>query len=538
MKWFARLFSSLHIPASEDSATASSMAPAMLSMEEELRKTERRLETLLDQLPHVILYETGGGREYISNNIEKLLGYSANELTRERSTFPSLIHPSDHQTHLQGLAKWTERGRLGVFVSQFRVRKRSGEYVWLEDQITAVSYEDGRSGTIGVMVDVTERHAAQKRYQAIVEAADVAGIGLAILVNRGGIPMILYVNEAAHVMCGRTLEEVIERPIVRFLPRDAWGTIKNLWEQFRDGKLLRHSFETELLHKEGHHIPVSVGVTAVSLDDEPAVIAFITDITERKEVEKALVIAKIEAEEISNVKSTILSNFSHELRTPLHSILGFSSVLSEELNDEHLREYSYSIHRSGKRLLSTLTSIIELAALESSPGGTVLYPMLLSEETIVAAEAIEDAVNACDLSLVVDIRKRTAVVLLDRTRFQKAFDKIASNALKFTHQGSIHIILTEESRISSQGRMEEWAILCVRDSGIGMSPEFLHTAFEKFKQASTGSSRTYEGTGLGLPLARGYIKLMGGEIELSSELGKGTEVIIRFPIVERWGSES
>src|SRR5678809_1211798 len=94
---------------------------------------ERRLETLLDQLPYVILYETGGDREYISRNIEKLLGYSAEELTAERGRFPALIHPADNMVLNERLTEWAQRGRPGVFTAQFRVQKRTGEYLWLED---------------------------------------------------------------------------------------------------------------------------------------------------------------------------------------------------------------------------------------------------------------------------------------------------------------------------------------------------------------------------------------------------------------------
>src|SRR5205823_3859122 len=110
-----------------------------------------------------------------------------------------------------------------------------------------------------------------------------------------------------------------------------------------------------------------------------AIIAFLTNINERREAERALVAAKTEAEEVSRIKSNILSNFSHELRTPLHSILGFSALLEEELETTGMRDYASSIRRSGERLLSTVTSIIEIAALESTAGERLLYPHPVAE---------------------------------------------------------------------------------------------------------------------------------------------------------------
>jgi PAS domain S-box-containing protein len=360
-------------PAKETSPSAKSTA-------------ERRLEALLDQLPYVILYETGGGREYISNNIEQLLGYTAEELTSERGRFPALIHPSDNLVLEDRLQDWAQRGRPGVFTAQFRIRKRSGEYIWLEDQIIGIENENGAKGMIGVMVDITRRHSAQARYQAIVEAADVAGIGLAILVDREGLPTVLYSNEASHSIGGRSAKEVFNESVLKFVPEDELAKIFEIWNRFRQGQLIQESIEVDVQHKDGRRIPISVGLSSISLDEEPAIIAFMTDITERRRAEQALIEARIAAEEISHIKSNILSNFSHELRTPLHSILGFSSLLVEELPEGDLREYARSVERSGQRLLNTVTSIIEIAQLESGIGELVAYPVQIGD--VVEAEAL------------------------------------------------------------------------------------------------------------------------------------------------------
>jgi PAS domain S-box-containing protein len=369
------------------------------------------------------------------------------------------------------------------------------------------------------------------RYQAIVEAADIAGIGLGIFVNRGGVPTILDVNDAALRICARTLEEVKGQPVLQFLAPDSWPMIEELWQGFLLGYHVQHSSEITLLHKDGHPIPASIGLSRMVIDNEASIIAFLTDISEQKRTEEALVLAKAEAEEISRMKSNILSNFSHELRTPLHAILGFSALLADAIEDEELREYAASIQRSGERLLSTVTSIVEIAAIESSPTAITLYPMLLSEVLEGEALALKPITEDRGIELILDIRERNQIVLFDKDRFHKAFEKIANNAVKFTQSGSIHITLSEEIRTMPYGRQEARAVIRMRDTGIGMPPEFLQTAFEKFKQESSGFSRTYEGTGLGLPLARSYIKLMNGDIELTSKLGEGTEVILSFPIV-------
>jgi PAS domain S-box-containing protein len=367
---------------------------------------------------------------------------------------------------------------------------------------------------------------------AIVEAANIAGIGLAIFGNRNGDPAILFINDAACSIAGRTAEEVISQPPSKFISRESWARIAEHWDEFLTGELSTASFEIEVIHKQNNHIAVSISFSATMLESGPSIIAFLTNINERREAERALVAAKTEAEEVSRIKSNILSNFSHELRTPLHSILGFSALLEEEMEDQGLRDYASSIRRSGERLLSTVTSIIEIAALESTAGERLLYPHPIADVLEFECAKYESPIYEKGLRLQTRIPLRTQIILLDKDRFGKAFEKIISNALKFTHFGSITVELSTEMRpIDNQRPHEERVTIKIADTGIGMAPEFVETAFEKFKQESTGSNRSYEGTGLGLPLARSYIKQMNGEVALKSQLGSGTEVIMSFPVV-------
>ena len=248
------------------------------------------------------------------------------------------------------------------------------------------------------------------------------------------------------------------------------------------------------------------------------------------------------------MKSNILSNFSHELRTPLHSILGFSAILAEETSEKELKEYARSIQRSGQRLLSTVTSIVELAALESTSRERVLYPVVLHDLVQEEAMRYKESIEERGLMLDLVLSARDLIVLLDKDRFHKAFEKLINNAIKFTHSGSIRIELTQElpteaavappvdyfgsgSANPARPGARGLAVISIRDSGIGMSPEFLEKAFDKFKQESSGFSRRYEGSGLGLPLARSYIRLMNGDVTLQSEPGQGTEVLITLPVV-------
>ena len=499
-------------------------------VDSELPDSERRLEALLDQLPHVILYETGANREYISRNIQKLLGFEAEEFTGERGSFAKIIHPDDADQLYRRLSAWIENGRPGVFRAQFRARTRSGEYIWLEDQIVGAEHPDGKHSLIGVMVDVTTRLADQERYRAIVEAADAAGLGLGVFLERHGAPELVFMNASLQSIGGWTLEELRERGLFSILPADNLQPALEVWKALSSGTIEKHAFETAILRKDGTVVPISLGLSSTRIDGERAIISFITDIGERKRAEEELIRAKLEAEEMSRVKSNILANFSHELRTPMHAILGFSSMLVEELTDPEQLTYARSIQRSGLRLLDTLTSIIELSALESSPGEISLYPTRLSDLVREVAELHRPVVELKHLQFCIDITDTEAIVLLDLERFRKTMDKILHNAIKFTTAGKI-CVRQYRQEIEHQGRRQPCAFISIEDTGIGMSQDFIDNAFEKFKQESTGLGREYEGAGLGLTLARGYLRLMNGSITISSSPDKGTTVTLILPIV-------
>lgn len=503
------------------------------SVERELRLMQLRYAVLLEQLPNVVLYETGGGREYISDNIEKMIGYTAQEITTDREVFPRLIHPDDSERVGNAIKNWKQAGATDVLTTEFRVQHKSGEYVWLEDHIILAHHEGEKDSMIGVMIDITNRRKAMEalrisedRNRAIVEAATGAGLGLGIYLRKEKGLEVLYLNDAGAHMTGNAVEDRIGRDPMERVSESSREEMMALWDRASKGGSVPKSFELSLKHKQGFDVPISIGVSPTTVNNEEAFIAFFQDISERKKAEQELTEAKEQAEELSRIKSNILANFSHELRTPMHAILGFASLLMEDLENEEHRQYATSINRSGKRLLNTLSSILELATLESETRQIQLEPMLASDvleelrttyEPLAREQGLEFSTHAFDPTLTVS---------LDRTRMRKALDNILSNALKFTKRGSI--IVSSSREFNARGR--ESAVLRVKDTGIGMSKEFLPHAFEEFKQESSGFGRTYEGTGLGLTLARSYVRLMHGDISIQSSPSKGTEVIISFPV--------
>ena len=230
--------------------------------------------------------------------------------------------------------------------------------------------------------------------------------------------------------------------------------------------------------------------------------------------------ARNSAEEANRMKSEFLANMSHELRTPLNGILGFAELLEMELQDPAQHEYAQTIRTSGEHLLALVTDVLDLAKIEAgrmdfdlSP---VELPALLSE--IVALQ--RGHAQTKNLALEFDESNLPPVVFVDKVRLRQILLNLTSNALKFTEQGIVTVrAFSEGSRV----RIE------VQDTGVGIKPEDQHLIFEKFRQSESFVTRSHQGTGLGLTLAKELVEHMGGEIGVTSTPDVGSTFYVVLP---------
>ena len=243
----------------------------------------------------------------------------------------------------------------------------------------------------------------------------------------------------------------------------------------------------------------------------------LNDVTNQVRRKERLKAAKAEAEEAARLKSALLRNLNHEFRTPLTSIISFSQII--EKRPELTEQFAGQVVRGGKRLLRTLNTVMDFAELEG--GETAPTPTVFDACNVASTVARDFRPDAERKGLHLRVERPDApvAVRLDSHLLERIVTHLVSNAVKFTEQGTVTL------GVRAAGPTVE---LWVEDSGIGMDPAFQPHAYEEFTQASTGVTRTHDGLGLGLPIAKRFTEQMGGTIEMESTSGEGTRMTVRF----------
>ena len=260
-------------------------------------------------------------------------------------------------------------------------------------------------------------------------------------------------------------------------------------------------------------------------DDEREVVAVLRDVTARKLQEQALEIARKEADRVSDAKSQFLATMSHELRTPLNAIIGFSDMLANDtlvFDPARKLEYARLINDSGRHLLSVVNGILDMSKMES--GNFEITP-----EPFAPAPAIR---SCCDI-LVLKAQEAGVVlttriasdlpeIVADRRAVNQILLNLVSNAIKFTPRGGSVSI----SALCDGPKL----VVAVEDTGVGIGEADLARVGEAFFQARGAYDRRHDGTGLGLSIVKGFVRLHGGDMDISSRLGSGTRVTVRLPL--------
>ncbi len=262
-----------------------------------------------------------------------------------------------------------------------------------------------------------------------------------------------------------------------------------------------------------------VSIVNITLAEQSYLKINVLDISKIKEYENELIVAKEKAEQAMQAKSTFLSNMSHELRTPLNGIIGTVNLLAHEAHLPQQSEYLSRLTFSSEHMLRLINDVLDFSKIEASKielETTIFNPI----ETINNVRGLfASQFESKKLALLVDVDQAlNRSYYGDVTKLNQVLVNLLSNALKFTEVGFVAI----EAKLVAQGDKKGTIFFAIRDSGIGIEESKKDLVFQSFSQGDTSTTRKYGGTGLGLSISREIIKLFGGELELSSILGKGS----------------
>ncbi len=362
---------------------------------------------------------------------------------------------------------------------------------------------------------------SERHYRALIEK----GRDIIAVSDREGF--MVYQSPSIERMLGYPPEEMIGKKAILFVHPDDRERVREAKQRALETDEGTASVEYRMQARDGSWRDVASIITNALNDPAMEGVLFNSrDVTERKRAEQ-LEKEKQAADIANQAKSAFLANMSHELRTPLNAILGYSEMLQEEAEDRGQPDFLPDlgkIHAAGTHLLELINAVLDISKIEAGK-------MDLYLETFSVAKVVQD-VSAIILpltqkngnKLVTRVADDAGAMYADLTKVRQSLFNLLSNASKFTHNGTVTMDIARETAADG-----DWMLFHVSDSGIGMTQEQIEKLFEAFTQADSSTTRKFGGTGLGLAISRRFCRMMGGDITVESEMGKGSTFTVRLP---------
>ncbi|MBJ7221735.1 MULTISPECIES: ATP-binding protein [unclassified Brenneria] len=400
------------------------------------------------------------------------------------------------------------------------VERQTGGQRWLS--VNKVPLRDARGELVGLLclyLDITrfketerELIESEARFRFFLDNVD-EGV---VVFDPQGIIVDVSSRWLELFRCRR--EDAIGQPVLSYTSPTAVPMATQLI-----GEKWSESYESEMLRKDGTTFPAIVRGREQDFGGRGLRLTTILDITRQKEGERALKVAKIEAERANRAKSEFLSSMSHELRTPMNAILGFSQILAfdEQLNDDQLDNVT-EILKAGRHLLELINDVLDLAKIESGVVSLSIEAVDLSALMRDCRQLIQPLAADRQITLCLDVPEQLTVSA-DPVRFKQVLLNLLSNAIKYNNAGG-------EVRIALETRQNGLRIAVV-DTGNGIARERMGELFQPFNRLDEERG-AIEGSGIGLVITRRLIDAMGGRIGVESVPGKGSRFWVELPLAD------
>jgi len=494
----------------------------LAAREQDLADARDFLENLIAASPSMIfrIDPTDFRITYASPNVVWLLGYDLKEIIGVRNFWRRLLHPDDLDRAARHLREAFTAATVQM-EEEYRMRAKDGRYRWTFS-LMRIEYDDRVRPTtiLWYCGDISDRRAAEQalleseeRTKQILRTANDAFVAL----DLGG--RILDWNAQAERMFGWLREEAIGRilsgTIFPDVPGD--GRRNGLAEYLEMGvaQPLSQRLEMTALRRDGSELPVEVTIWSTGRLDRRTFNTFIRDITDQRRAQTAIRVAQEEAERANRAKSEFLSRMSHDLRTPLNAVLGFAQLLAADSLTDSQRECTQQILKGGRHLLDLINEVLDISRIESGR-------LSLSPEPVDVVDIVQHSVDLVrplaaqrQIELIVDSQTMAGQsVLADRQRLNQILLNLLSNAVKYNRDGGR--VTIEFARPSP-----DHIRINVTDAGAGIPPDKLRLLFRPFERLGAETTGV-EGTGLGLTLSRGLAEAMGGSLDVTSVVDRGS----------------
>jgi len=479
-----------------------------------LRESEARMRRLADNLPSGFIYQVvhsvDGLRtfNYLSAGVEAVCGLTPNEALADAQAMYAMIEPED----LPRLMAKEEAAFLrgGPFECQFRLRSRSGEIRWVHARSRPRSAQGGDVTWDGVAIDLTERKFAEDRLEAVLASIDDH------LVCYDHEWRYTYVNDKAAAVLRKSREELLGHSIWDVFP-DAVGNeyFQKLHEAVAEQKPIcfEHYYEPYDTWFENHIYPNSHGVTVYS-----AVVNW------RKRMEQELLNRSQELADADRKKDQFIALLAHELRNPLAPLRNGLQVLRLTNADSPAAlQAREMMERQLGHLVRLIDDLLDVSRISQNKLNLKRARVQLAEIVRNAVETARPSIDSAGHELTIAIPEAAVTLDADLTRLSQVVSNLLTNSAKYTDPGG---------KIWLSAHCDgEFAILSVRDTGIGIPAECLPRIFDMFSQVDRSIERTAGGLGIGLALVKGLVEMHGGTVTAHSNgLGKGSEFVVRLPL--------
>lgn len=500
----------------------------------EIKETERRFLLALEKIgDNVWEHDFRTGTTTFSKSTNELLGVEFKEESSAAKIWWQSVHPDE----IGKLIEQDRRYKLGEIDShntEYRLIQKSGAIKWVLDRGVVIERNDQRLPLriVGTHTDITDIKQTEKDLENRVKqfkslSENIPAVVYEYQFNKDGTEGFRYISPAIESVFGLSEEDFRKDAFSYLHPDDRKGFLavnkkaRDLHEPFfHESRLL-------IPGREMKWQAVSSSFSYFTENGDSVFTGIISDISDQKELEIRLVRAREEAERLAKTKESFLANMSHEIRTPLNGIIGMIRELNRMDLSTVQKLYVNNASTASQHLLSIINNILDLSKIEAGAFDLEKNSFNINQLFSEVEKIMRPAATEKMLGLEFTVSSNLASAFIgDALRIKQILLNIINNAIKFTDKGYVHLNCEANTPVNDTQHI----VITVSDSGIGMEEVFLKTIFNKFSQENQTVQRKYGGTGLGMAITYELVHLLGGEISVTSQKGKGTQFNIGFTL--------